>query len=311
MEKNLKPIGKLLADSWRLYKKHMNVFALIAVIPFVFGGVRMAIAPYVYNYAGAPVSLAAGSLMAVFSLLYLVFIFILPFAMTVAVHEAEHGGTPNVNAVYGRAFSSIFPYLAVLLLVVIVTLGGSILFIIPGIIASIYLSLAMYVYIFEGKSNIDALVVSAWYVRNFWWDILARKITAAILIIISMVVFVGIFAPVVFALGFGPAVFQFLFGLFAFLIIVPFSMTYMYLVYKDVKSAQHARGRTGTPEKAFLREAEMIFVILIIVAAVAAVAIFFIMSLQPQNVWTLHKSFFNPGFHRGGMMRNYQFQNRP
>ena len=278
----------------------MNVFALISVIPFIFAGVKLALAPYLYNFWGQPTSLADAALLAVFGLLYLAFVIVVPFAMSVAVHEADQGKMPNVEAVYKRAFSSIFPYLAILLLTIIITFGGSILFIIPGIIASIYLSLAMYVYIFEGKTNIEALVVSAWYVRNFWWDILARKITVAILVIAAGLIFSLIFVPIVFVLGFGPSVFQFLLNLFVFMIVLPFSFTVYYLIYKDVKHAQHARGKTGVPEKAFTLEAEKIYIILIIVAAVAAVGLFVVFSINPAP-----HPFFNYGMN--GMMHHRDF----
>ncbi len=303
MEKNLKPIGALFAESWRLYKKHMNVFALISVIPFLFAGVKLALGPYLYDFWGQPVSVAALAVLAVFGLLYVVFIIAMPLALTVAVHEAENGKKPDMEAVYKRAFSSIFPYLVILILTAIVVIGGSILFIIPGIIASIYLSLVMYVYIFEGKNSIDALVTSAWYVRNFWWDILARKLALAVLVLVAMAVFSVIIAPIVFILGFGAAVFQFLFSLFLFMIIVPFSLTVYYQVYKDVKHAQHARGRTGVPEKSFMIDTEKIFVILIVVAAVAAIGIFFLLSFQ-----SMHQPFFHYGMN--GTMRHYQFQQR-
>jgi len=298
MEKNLKPIGTLFADSWRLYKKHMNVLALISVIPFIFIGVKMSLAPYLYDIWGQPVSLAAFGIIAVFSLLYLAFIVILPFAMSVAIHEADQDKTPNIEAVYKRAFSSVIPYLVVLLLTAIITFGGLTLFIIPGIIASIYLSLALYVYIFENKSGIDALITSAWYVRNFWWDILARKIVLAILLLLAIFVFSIIFVPIMLAIGFGPEVFAFLLNLFVFMFIIPFSLIVYYLIYKDVKHVQHARGRTSTPEKAFTSETEKMYIILIIVAAVAAVAFFTIVNMQPD---------FNSVSHYGMMYQYHQY----
>ena len=287
MEKNLKPIGALLAASWRLYRKHMNVFALISVIPFLFAGVRLALAPYLYNVSGQPASGGAVAVLAVFGLLYIAFAIVLPFAMSIAVHEAEHGKTPNIEEVYKRAFSSIFPYLAVLLLAIITIFGGSVLFIIPGIIVAIYLSLATYVYIFENKKGVDALITSAWYVRNFWWDILARKITVAIIAVLAVFLFSLVVVPILFAFGFGPAVFQFLLDLFVFIFVIPFSLTFAYLIYKDVKSAQHARGRTA-PDKTFELEAEKIYVIFIIVAAVAAIIIFLVLNSQTSAYGAIH-----------------------
>jgi hypothetical protein len=296
MQKNLKPIGALLADSWRLYKKHMNVLALISVIPFLFAGVKMAFGPYLYNFVGVPSSLAAAVIIGAFGLLYLIFAIVVPFALTVAIGHADRGEMPDANAVYKKAFSSIIPYLVVILLVSIVTLGGSVLFIIPGIIASIYLSLAMFVFICEDKTGIDALIESAWYVRSFWWDVLARKITLAVLVIIALIVFSAIIGPLVYVLGFGVTIFQFLFNLFVFMIVLPFSMTFYYRMYKDVKHAKSARGEDGAPKKAFALEAEKLFIILIIVAAILALGIFFVISLTPHTYY--------------GMMPYHQYHHR-
>ena len=73
----------------------------------------------------------------------------------------------------------------------IVILGGSILFLIPGIIVSIYLMFVLFVFLFEKKRGIDALIQSAWYVKGFWWDLFARKLILSILVIVSLIVFVS------------------------------------------------------------------------------------------------------------------------
>jgi hypothetical protein len=274
MNKNLKPIGTLFLDTWKLYKKHLNLLALVSVIPFIFAGVKMAI--YRSEYVTSPLSAVCIVLVAaIFSVLYLVFVFALPLAVSEAINEVHNGKIPDVANVYTKVFKHLVQYLLVALFVAIVTIGGYMLFVIPGIIAGIYIAFAMYTYYFEHKKGMDALILSAWYVKGFWWDILTRKIFLAIIILVALLAFVSVVGGIVLGLGFGFGVFTFLFDLFLFMVVLPFAMTFSYLLYKDVKSIKENSGH-AEPTKAFIDEAENIFVGLLVIAAIALIVFFFL-----------------------------------
>ncbi len=277
MNTNLKPIGALLFETWKLWKKHMNLLALVAVIPFIFEGAKIVI--YHSEYVGGPIS-AVAIILAVtaFTLLYIIFSVILPLAVTEAVNEVHAGKKPEVPHVYKKTFGHIIQYLLVMFFSIIVAVGGYILFFIPGVIAGIYAIFAMYTYYFEGKKGMDALVLSAWYVRGFWWDIFARKIFLSIIVLAAAMLFMGTVGTLVLGLGFGFDVFSFLFNLFLFMIVVPFSMTFSYLLYKDAKAA---KAHHPEPTAEFKAEAEKLFIILLIVASLAAIVFFFLNAVPP------------------------------
>jgi hypothetical protein len=266
----------------------MNVFALISVIPFLFIGVKTLFAPYIYSTGTLSGVIAWTTVSGIFGLLYIVFVLVLPFAITIAIDQTTRGETPDVNAVYKKAFSSVIPYLAIVLLSIIIVIGGSVLFIIPGIIAGIYITLAIYAFIFEGAHGIDAFILSAWYVKGFWWDILARKITLAILIGIVSIIFAGIVGTIIFAFGFGLPVFQFLFRLFLFMTILPFSFIFTYLIYTDARSIKIASTGSAVPDKAFVVEAERIYILLISIAALVALGLFLVISFGPHTAFSIH-----------------------
>lgn len=283
---SLQPIGTLFGDTWRLYKKHINVLALVGVIPLIFAGAKMILSPsFIANY-GYPLWLIFVLLTAsaIFALVHIIFTIILPLALAEAVDEGHRGKTVETSAVYKRAFAETIQYLFVLMLVVIVFLGGSVLFIIPGIVVAIYLKFAIFTYLFEDKRGMDALVTSAWYVKGSWWAIVWRQILLAAVLILAGLVFIVVVGLIVLTVNFdpqsSPAIFNILFLLFAFMFLIPYAITYVYLIYKDAKSLKEGR----EPHKDFVDESEKLFIILLIVAAVAVLVIFCTSTFGRWNV---------------------------
>jgi hypothetical protein len=309
---SLKPISTLFGEAWRLYKKHMNALALVGVIPLIFYGAKIILAPdFVASY-GYPLWLILVLLTAaaIFALLHLVFSIILPLALAEAVDEAHKGKDVETSAVYKRAFAETIQYLFVLMLVLIVFLGGSVLFIIPGIVAAIYLKFAIFTYLCEDKRGMDALVTSAWYVKGSWWAILGRQIVLAIVLVVAALIFIIIVGAVIIALGFSPAIFSILFQLFIFMILIPYGMTYVYLVYKDAKSLKEGK----EPHKDFVNESEQLFIVLLIVAAAAVLIVFCVSTFGRWNVrfsgmGTITSQRANSGYmmNRGNMMYGRQY----
>jgi len=77
-----------------------------------------------------------------------------------------------------------WPYLGVYLMTLIFVLLWSFLLIIPGIIFSIFYAFSLYVFIFEGKRDIEALRRSKSLVKNYFWPVLLRIALVAVVFII-------------------------------------------------------------------------------------------------------------------------------
>jgi len=71
-------------------------------------------------------------------------------------------------------------YLWMIIILLVVTLAGYVLFIIPGIIFSIWFTFAMYILLVENVGGAKALGRSRELVKGFWWTVFARLLIIAI-----------------------------------------------------------------------------------------------------------------------------------
>jgi len=72
----------------------------------------------------------------------------------------------------------------------LVVMGGLILLIIPGFILMVYVALAQYVFVAEGKRGIDAIVRSRDLVAGYWWPF-AIRLSGVSVIFILILMFIG------------------------------------------------------------------------------------------------------------------------
>jgi len=303
---SLKPVGELLADSWKLYKKHMNVLALIGVIPFIFEGAKMLLTPGFAIEYGFPLWITILMLIAVaiFAILSFVFNLVTPLALLTAIDEGSRSKKLDPSQVYKTVFSNFIQYLFVLMLLSIVCIGGSVLLIIPGIVVGVYANFALFAFLFEDKHGMDALVASAWYVRDLWWAIFGRNLFLLFVLFVASYIFVVIAACILIYLGFSLLVFGIIFQLFLSMIIGPFAVTYVYCLYKDVKSIKG----TKVPEKGFAEEAEKIFIVLLVVATAALLMFFFVATISPRGVVVRGQSFGNTSYSNSAITNSLDYQ---
>jgi hypothetical protein len=98
--------------------------------------------------------------------------------------------------------------------------GGYLLFIIPGIIFTIWFSFSQYILATENIAGMNALLKSKAYVKDRWFDVFIRFLVLwAVTTGLGMVPFLGI--------------------ILSFLI-VPFTMIYSNLMYEDLKALHPA-----------------------------------------------------------------------
>lgn len=75
---------------------------------------------------------------------------------------------------YKKGIRLIFPFLWVGLLMTLVTLGGTLLLIVPGILFALWLSLSPYILFVEDKRGLKALITSWHYVKGYWLAVFWR-----------------------------------------------------------------------------------------------------------------------------------------
>jgi hypothetical protein len=131
---------------------------------------------------------------------------------------------------WARTPALILPFIWILILSALITVGGFALFIIPGIIFSIWLSQSMYIMIAEEKRGLTALVTSWERVSGHWWSVLWRMIVVGFVTIL-----VSLFVSLVvtsFGHSFLPS---FVLSFFQFFVLTPIVGIYSYLLYADLR----------------------------------------------------------------------------
>lgn len=76
--------------------------------------------------------------------------------------------------IYKETKDLFWPYLSLTFLTTIFIILWTLLLIIPGIIYSIFYSLAVYVFFFEGEKGMAAVRRSISLVQNYWWEVFGR-----------------------------------------------------------------------------------------------------------------------------------------
>ena len=206
---------ELLHDSFKLYQKNFSLYFSVA---FLYGAMS-----YVLNHA-VPVAGPFFSLFFTFwgflSLLYVI---------------KDPRLTPD--AAYRESISRL-PQFLLLQLLTLVFIGLSFLaLIIPGLIVSVFLNFAPYVFMWEGDKAWESIKKSWSYVRGYFWAVVWRMLILVCFAILIGLVFV---LPTALVSYINSAVSDFIGALFA-MFITPWIACYNLLLYQSLKHARAAR----------------------------------------------------------------------
>jgi len=244
---SIKSGSALLKEAWEICKPRFGTFVGISIIPtaviafvtfILLGGAIMNTA--VISQMMDPKNIVI-TVVSVF--LFVVFLVVLQLFGQVALIYAikDRNEEIGVRESYKRAAGKVLSYFWVYLLMGSVIVGGFFFFFVPGIIFSISLIFALYICIFEDKKGIEALLQSRGYVRGEW-----REVFVCLLFIGVVTFLISLAADIVFAIFPVPYIGDI--GKFAVsLFIAPVSMTYMILLYQNVK--EFKSGSILTAEK--------------------------------------------------------------
>ncbi len=209
------PVGKLLADTWSLYKRRGAALTQIFVVP--------AALLLVVQLLAARGTAEAWALVPVVDFAAIV----VSIVATIALISAAGRGT-GFEASYRVGFSLFWPAVLLAVIHALTIIGGTALFIIPGIVFSIWFTFANYTLVFEGKRGIAAMLQSKAYADGYWWAVLGRMLLLVVLVALVMIV-VSAPAAVIAGKTGGAIVYGIL-----LLIIAPVSICYSYQVYENL-----------------------------------------------------------------------------
>ncbi|MGC9598872.1 MAG: hypothetical protein ABSE18_00610 [Minisyncoccia bacterium] len=214
----LDPISSLFRASWQIYKDRFWDIAGIVVLPLMLifiGGMFLNL-----NGGGFVLGL-------IISLCACVLVLVASSAIIFAVHEKS-----GVWESYKKALALLWPIVWLGILILFVVMGGFVVFIIPGILFSIWIAFSTYALLLEGKRGMNAMVQSRGYVEGYWWAILGRFV---LLMLFTILVGVAIQIPVAILVGnvahsVATALLDVLFQSFA--------IVYSYVLYQNLRAAK-------------------------------------------------------------------------
>lgn len=258
----------LLREALAYYRSHINLILGISAAPFLLGVLQILIGEW------------SGIASVVFAIVASLAGFLAQMALLVMVVKGEQ----TVGSAYRTGLSILLSYAWVALLVGLAALGGLVLLVIPGIMVSISLSLAVYVFLAEDRRGMAALARSWYYVKGYWWPVFWRFIFFGLIFLIISIVLMMLTG--------GPSVLMILNGgmmaepevsllseiiglIFNSLIVVPLSIAYYYSIYSSIKALKSPEASEADTKK-YKKNLTIFIVIGVIgVVAILGVATFF------------------------------------
>lgn len=228
----------ILRQAWFLYKRRFWTFLGVMIIPMLVqvGLLAVTVSGGFIGLSFLSPNFTAG---AIGPLIILAIVFSVAFsvnqawgqtALLYAIKDSQEG--IGVREAYSRGWHKILSYWWISFLIGFIVIGGILLFVVPGIIFAVWFSMAIFVLVDEDSKGMNALLKSREYVKGQWGGVFRLFFFIAVLnVVISLILtFVFSFLKV----PFGKEIGGFVIGLF----LTPLAMTYMFLVYSNLKAVK-------------------------------------------------------------------------
>ncbi len=163
----------LLKLSFAQYKANWTFYIKILVRGFLYGillaGLPGILAVASIFFLPRPTSFIVFAVLIVITIIGSIFAQVWQIlAMSKTAIEVSGGATPLKSAdVFKSVRPLVFGYFLVMILQSFASFSGYLLFIIPGVIMSIWFSLAIYTYLIDQKKGVSALILSRDYVKGY------------------------------------------------------------------------------------------------------------------------------------------------
>lgn len=224
----LKPITQLLKESWGIYCLQIKTFLGIIGLPIGFSFFFWALN---YFLVGTEIRYSIWfSIIGMISFLGSFFLWL--WAIPSLLYTLKEN--TNIKESYEKGFKILLSYIWVYFLWLVIIVGGFLAFIIPGILFSLWLSLAIFVLIFEERKGVNALFRSKHLIKGSLRKGLGRFLVLGL--IMGMGLF-PVFALFLFGIEDIPIEIQTnrMIGYSLQLLVLPFFLIYGSLIYKNLK----------------------------------------------------------------------------
>lgn len=235
-----------LKEAWSIYKSRVKTFLGVMVFPMLLVAAMAVVLASggIFSFAVISKDFMLGKTI-ILILLGLVFILSMiiihawgQIALIQAVSESGQG--IGVREAYRKSKNKIASYFWISLITGFITLGGFLLFIIPGFIFSIWFSMSLFVLVAEDQRGMDALLKSKYYIKGHAWAVLWRFFVVGLVSVLFSIIPSMIFDSI--NLQYVDGIVNFIFGLF----FTPFLVTYTFVMYKNLKRIKSSSTFTST-----------------------------------------------------------------
>jgi len=219
--KLLLPVVELFKKSFDAYYKKVWTYAglilfgfigLIALLPFGLIAFLISFQSFSKNDFSIMIILVDAFL----ALIGILILIIIALWARAALFCAVKDENLKINESLKTAWPKIASFFWISFLAGLATLGGLILFIIPGIIFCIWFCFSAFVYIEEGTKGVAALKRSKQLVAGYWWPIFGRLLVIGI--VATLLSWIKIFGTII--------------NVF---FVTPFTIVFLYALYQDLK----------------------------------------------------------------------------
>lgn len=254
-------IPELLRQSWNQYKMQGRVLLKVAVLYFLVNSIQLM--PVVFISSKEPWFPLLDQVLFWISLL------LTSWISVVLIRQVASGSKTFEEKIFSMSLDQAGAYFLLTVISIAAFFGGIALFLIPGLLLLIWMSLAGYVLVLEKKGVVASVYASRLYLWNRGWPVAVR-----LSVVMVPYFFFGVI-PMLIPFGPGNLALQTIMSL-AVALFLPLETIYLYLIYQQVKK------ETSLPEK----EVSGWFKFLFVTSSVIGLVIFglvFIGSLLPTT----------------------------
>lgn len=224
---------KLLQDAIKVFTDRPRIFVGIMIVPVLLSVIIGIFAPD----EGTEPLVNVGNIYQIIAVFVgIIAMIVANILMGIALMLAINDQSMGAMQAYRQSWPYFWKYILLSILMVLAIIIGFILFIVPGVIVSVWLAFATWVLVLENKGIIESMKTSREYVRGKWGGVFIRL--AVLGLVAFLVMFVlgfafGILESMVFG---GRTIVGDIFGGILTIVISPIAAAYVYLMYQDVKS---------------------------------------------------------------------------